>query len=194
MVSKYEKEGMTTQEAIDTILPQSFEFLEYIPMYPVEPATIPVINDLQKRGVVTIALTARSLDLTYRTIEQLAQLGIHFNGTGPVKCPIIYGDGKPAIYIEGIIFCGNHAKGEVLLDWFHQINYHPHKIIFLDDKLKNVEAVKKILPKNHYAYIGMRYAYLDEHKEKISSYIIEKEIKDFGHEYPDARPITPMYE
>ncbi len=192
MVSKFEAEGMTTQEAINAILPQSFELLEYIPMDPVEPVTVPVINDLQQRGLVTIALTARSLDLTYRTIDLLAQVGIYFQGTGPVQCPIVYGDGKPALYIQGILFCGNHAKGDVLVNWLNQTDYHPKKIIFIDDKQKNLEAVAKALPKGKYQYIGMRHSYLDTHKAKVSPEVMEKELKEFARKYPDARPITDM--
>lgn len=191
MVEKYKAEGKDTQEAINTILPQSFELLEYLPMEPIEPTTVSIIQDLKQRGIVTIALTARSLDLTYRTLDQLANMGIHFNGTGPIQCPLVYGKGKPALYMEGILFCGNHAKGEVLVHWLNQINYHPKKIIFIDDKMKNIEAVEKLLPP-HYYYIGLRYAYLDTHKEKVSLEVIEKELKEFAQQYPHARPITDM--
>ena len=142
--------------------------------------------------MVTIALTARSLDLTYRTIEQLAEVGIHFNGTGLFECPIVYGDGKPALYMNGVLFCGNHAKEKVLLNWLDQINYHPSKIIFIDDKMKNVTAVGNALAKHQFKYVGMRYAYLDEHKAKVSQEVIDKELKEFAQEYPDARPIAPM--
>ena len=163
-------------------------------MDPVEPVTVPLIHDLQQRCVITIALTARSLDLTYRTIEQLGQIGIHFNGAGPADCPIVYGDGKPALYIQGILFCGNHAKGEALINWLKEIDYHPNKIIFIDDKMKNLEAVDKMLPKNHYHFIGIRYAYLDSHKSKVSQKVIERELEEFARQNPDARPITDMPE
>lgn len=192
VVKKYEDEGMTTQQAINKLLPQSFELMEYIPMVPIEPGTVPVITNLQKDGIITIALTARSLDLTYRTIDQLASVGIHFNGKGPQECPIVYGDGKPALYMHGVLFCGNHTKEKVLLNWLNQIHYQPKKIIFIDDKMKNVTAVGKALPKHQYNYVGIRYAYLDEHKEKVPQEVIDRELREFAQQYPDARPLTPM--
>ncbi len=193
-VEGFESQGMTTAEAVNAVLPQSFELLEYIPMEPVESSTVAVINDLQKRGVTVIALTARSLDLTYRTVDQLAQLGIHFNGKGPVQCPMVYGEGKPALYIEGILFCGSQGKGETLINWLTHIHYRPTKIIFIDDKMKNIIGVEQKLLPYQYQFIGIRYSYLDTHKAKISPEIIEKELEEFTHQNPDARPITDLPE
>jgi hypothetical protein len=123
----------------------------------------------------------------------LWRIGIHFNGKGPAQCPIAsLGNGKPALYIQGILFCAGQDKGEVLIDWLKQMNFHPKKIIFIDDKIKNVMQVQKAVIKNKYPFIGLRYGYLDEYKKSITPEIMKKEFLDFMESHPEARPITEM--
>jgi hypothetical protein len=192
-VENYKKQGMTFDQAIEATLPLSFQIMEHTWMVPPEPTTVPVIKDLQNKGIVTISLTARSLDLTHRTIEQLFRMGILFNGKGLAQCPILNeANGTPALYIQGIIFSAGQDKGEMLAHWLSQVNYHPKKIIFIDDKIKNITAVEEVLRKYHYPYIGMRYGYLDEYKKSITPEIMEKELQEFLKKYPESRPIFNM--
>lgn len=193
-LENYQAQGMTSDQALAALLPLSFQILEYTWMVPVEPTTVHAINDLQKKGIIAIALTARSLDLTHRTLEQLWRIGIHFNGKGPAQCPIVSdSNGKPpALYIQGIIFSAGRDKGEALIDWLNQMNYHPKKIIFIDDKIKNITTVQKAVRKRNYPFVGLRYGYLDAYKKSITPEIMEKELQDFIKNNPDARPITDM--
>ena len=192
-VKLYEKQGMARKKAVDEIImPRLLQFMAHSWLEPVEPNTPAVIKELQEKGVMVVALTARSLDLTYRTIEQLAHIGITFAGTGPRNCPIAYGEGKPALYIDGIIFSGHHKKGEVLTHWFDQIDYHPKKIIFIDDGLKNIESVQRALADHNYSFIGIRYGYLDNYIKTVTPKIIAQEYKEFMDTFPESRPITTM--
>ena len=193
LTNAYEKQGMSHQQAVDSVLPLYFQIMAHIWFIPVEEnQTKQVVNYLQKNGVTVIALTARSLDIVYRTMEQLDHVGITFAGYGPTECPILYGKGKPSLYIHGIIFCGNYNKGEVLAYWLNKVNYHPKKVIIIDDKLKNILSVEKALHKRNYPFIGLRYGYLDNHIKTINQEIIKKELQEFQKQFPDARPITPM--
>ena len=191
-VHYHENKGMSHQDAINATLPHLLQIMFHSWMLPVEPATVKIVNNLQKRGTTVIALTARSLDLTYRTIEQLDHVGIHFIGKGPAKCPIKYGSAQPALYINGIIFCGNYDKGEVLAYWLTQINYHPRKVIFIDDKMKNIKSVEEALHKRGYPFVGIRYGYLDDFIKTINQEVIEKELNEFIKQYPESRPISSM--
>lgn len=189
---QFEKEGFTEKEAIDLIMPELLQISAYLPLVPVEKNTAKIVKNLQDKGVTVIALSARSLDLTYRTIEQLHEIGIHFKGKGPHNCLIQYGKGKPALYIDGIIFSGNHTKGEVIAHWFDQIDYHPKKVIFIDDKMKNLSSVEQALHKRNYPFIGIRYGYLDDYIKTITPEKIEQERTEFQHKFPESRPITAM--
>ncbi len=177
MVGKKEQQGMNHQDAIDHVLPTLIYLQDTITVVPVEPDTVPIINKIQNNNITVIALTARSLDLAHRTVQQIHSLGIDLSSNLPHECPIQYGDGKPALYIDGIIFVGNHDKGEVLAHWLSQINYTPTKVIFIDDKLKNVTSVEKAMRAKHIPFIGIRYSHLDEYIQNINLDTIDKEYK-----------------
>jgi hypothetical protein len=183
------KEGLTEQEAINTILPLYKQVIAYIDFVAVEHDTSVVVSSLQKRGISVIGLTARSLDLARRTVEQLAHIGIIFDKTDPEECPIKYGTGKPALYLGGIIFTGNYSKGEVVAAWLKQIDYKPKKIIFIDDKLKNVVSVEQALCKRNFPFYGLRYDYLDKRVKDFNWDKTQKELEIFLKKHPESRPI-----
>lgn len=184
------QQGLSHQKAIDLIIPELLHIHRNTWMIPIEENTVSVINDLQKRGISVIALTARSLDLAHRTIEQLHRMGIVFTKTDPHECPIKYGEGKPGLYIDGIIFSGNYNKGEMLVNWFKQIKYRPTKIIFIDDKLKNLHAVEKALHDRNYPFIGIRYGAMDQEVKDFTLQSIEKEKREFYDKYPFEIPVV----
>ncbi len=176
--------GKSDQEVLDILLPTVFHIQFNTWLVPVEKDTVEVINNLQKKGVSVVALTARSLELAHRTIEQLHHLGIYFTKTDPHECPIKYGNKKPGLYIDGIIFSGNYDKGEMLVNWFKQIKYRPTKIIFIDDKLKNIQSVEKALHNRDYPFIGIRYGYADEQIRNFSLESVAAEQEQFFTEHP----------
>ncbi len=182
--------GKSDQQALETLLPMVFHVQFNTWLVPVEKNTIEVIDNLQKKGVTVIALTARSLELAHRTIEQLHHIGIYFTKTDPYECPIKYGDKKPGLYIDGIIFSGNYDKGEMLVNWFKQIKYRPKKVIFIDDKLKNLRSVEKALHNRDYPFIGIRYGYADDQIRNFSLESIADEQKQFFEKHPFAKPLA----
>ncbi len=182
-VKQFELAGKNIDEAIQLTLPELFHIQFHSWMEPVEKDTVQVIKNLQDKGVTVIALTARSLELTQRTIEQLHRMGVYFTKTDPYECPLTHGHGhgKAGLYIDGIIFSGNHSKGEMIVSWFNQIDYRPKKIIFVDDKLKNVESVEKALHNRDYPFIGIRYGHEDELVKKFTlESVAEKEAAFFA--------------
>ncbi len=161
MLESFKSQGLSQEKALEKLLPISFQIHYYSWMIPVEKDTVSVVNTLQKKGVSVIGLTARSLELTQRTIEQLDHMGIYFTKTDPHECPLKYGMEKPGLYIDGIIFSGRYNKGEMVYNWFKAIKYQPKKVIFIDDKLKNLESVEQALVKRNFPFIGIRYSHED---------------------------------
>ena len=80
MVHQLEASGKSHQEAINLVLPLFIHIQRDTWLVPVEKDTIPVINALQEKGVSVMALTARSLEVTYRTLEQLHDRDYPFIG------------------------------------------------------------------------------------------------------------------
>lgn len=158
-------------------------------LIPGEPSAIPLIEKLQKNNVTVIALTTRDYHILYRTLQQLDRIGIDFSQTSPNKSFQPYGTHEPVLYEHGIIFTGGHDKGTVLLYWLNQMNYKPTKIIFIDDKLKNVKSVKQAAQKNNYPFVGIRYGYFDHHIENLDMKKAEQEYNELLEKFPESRPI-----
>jgi hypothetical protein len=192
MYQRYLAKGYNKQDAVYAVLPVYKQVILETDFVPVEKETVSLVKKLQNKNVTVIGLTARSLDLCYRTIEQLDKVGIRFDVSNPHECPIKYGTDKPALYVDGIIFCGNYNKGEVLVSWLKQIDYQPSKVIFVDDKLKNVKSVERALHKRDFPFYGLRYANLDDRVAQFDWNHTQKELKKFLKKHPESRPI-PAY-
>ncbi len=190
-IERLKKEGKNFQEAVKHLVPIYLQIHQHTQMVPVENETVPLVRELQKKGITVIALTARSISLTNRTAAQLQQMGIDFSLNLPYKFPIVYEpeNGQPAIYLGGIIFVGNHDKGEVLVHWLEQTGISPHKVIFVDDKMKNIRSVEKALCKQHYPFIGIRYSRLDERVKNFNVWQADKELEQFIEAHPESRPV-----
>ena len=146
--------------------------------------TLDTINFLQHWGFKTMALTARSQNIYESTLRQFAssRLKIDFTSSSPYPKATYPGsivtfnetsDAKgDCRYFNGILFCGNHNKGEKLIQLLRLSNYHPKAIILIDDKRANLEKVEAALKSNPaYAdiiFIGLRYGACDEAVSKFN--------------------------
>jgi FMN phosphatase YigB (HAD superfamily) len=173
----YVRQGMTEQQAVEKIIPYYFYLHRTLSLQLVEQHIPFFIEELKKQGIMVIALTARSNELVERTFEQLAEVGLDFSGS-------CFGG---AIDVEeacswcsrrGIIFCGNNNKGRVLMQVLDHLQYKPEKIIFVDDKLKHVQAVQEYAHERGIAFVGIRYNRLDE---KVNNFVLRSEylVPDF---------------
>ena len=97
---------------------------------------------------------------------------------------------SPAIYINGIIFAGAQNKGEVLNHWLEHLQFRPKKIIFVDDKLKNVRAVQQVMEANSHPFVGIRYGLLDQRVADLDMHKTEQEYQALLESYPDRKPIS----
>lgn len=182
-------EGMEKQDAINAIMPVYKQVVHNVIFEQIEPETVSVIHTLQKKGLTVIGFTARALHLIYPTIEHLNHIGVSFDQSDPHECPIKYGVGEPAVYVNGTIFTGKYSKGEVLAAWLKQIDYQPKKVIFVDDKLKNIKSVEQSLHKRNFPFIGLRYSFLDERVKQFDWDTTQKEFEQFLQQHPESRPI-----
>jgi len=100
-----------------------------------------VIQDLQTNGVCVIGLTSRSIQLKDVTLKELhVDLDIHFTQLSE-KSINISGFSQDALFTQGILFCGNNAKGPTLNELFNQLHINPETIIFADDDECNLKSV-----------------------------------------------------
>jgi len=121
----------------------------------VEETTPALIQELQSRGIKTIALTACRTgpygvleSLERWRIEDLLSFEIDFSQAFPEIDRHLYHDLVPpgARYVpafeKGCIFSAETPKGKVLKAFLERHQLHPRRVIFVDDLLSNHKSVR----------------------------------------------------
>lgn len=89
-------------------------------------------------------------------------------------------------FIDGMLFASGVDKGKVLAEFLSKIpQYKFKKIIFIDDKLKNLKSVEKISKKFGAKFIGIEYTYFKT--KKRSPLDIEKAKKQYEALFTEKR-------
>lgn len=133
------------------------------PYKTVEPTTATLVADLQSQGHAVFAFTARGRTQWYTTdLEgvdqfthaQLHHVGIDFKNT---QIPAELQSLEDKYFYDGIIFAQHIKKGDLLKHLFKDLNYSPSLIIFVDDKLDQVQSVEAALKEVGIPFIGFWY-------------------------------------
>ncbi len=181
MIKEEQSQGKDFVQALNVVLPIYYEVQLQIPLQLIEQSAPRFLSDLQKEGYDIMALTARSLPLVNRTISQLSAIDIDFshNHIGPVyairQAPYIY------MYKRGILFSGDNNKGDALIDFLDFCQIVPSKVVFVDDKLKNLHAVEDAVEKRGIEFVGIRYSKLDDYVAAFDMHKAAKELDEFHH-------------
>lgn len=139
----------------------------------VDSDTLKIFDSIKKRHIPTTVLTKCSTK-SYGVIDNMAdfrmnelrKLGLDFTKLSPFTKDAILPDmvtdrpekqTKTPIVKSGMIFTSRLNKAKVLENVFKQYNFHPTKIIFIDDKLKNLRALEELSQKLHIDFIGFEF-------------------------------------
>lgn len=128
-----------------------------------------IIKNLQKRKIQVLALTSfrRGLLGNIQSVEdwrnlQLKNYDINFSITAGL--PQNYfeinnlkeSEGlKKPVYRDGIIYTDLHSKSDVLASFLKQLNLNPKEIIFIDDRLSNIQELETLCKNFNINYIGI---------------------------------------
>ncbi len=140
--------------------------ISYIPME----KNIPnFINSLHEKNIKTMAFTAREWKVRKFTSNNLSNAGINLDKISiydktieeaPVKNQYGYGYENNILYlIRGKDFTKATQKGSVIIKFFKKINYKPEKVIFIDNRLDNVQDVVSSLNQFGIKIIGIWYKF-----------------------------------
>lgn len=131
----------------------------------VEPASASIIQALQAKGVPMMGLTTQGLALATRTYQQLKQNSILINQTTPMKkdCYLMV-NSHGVLYRNGILFTSGTKKGKALFALFDEMNYHPERIVFVNDKESHLLDVAEEANNRGVEFLGLRYSYSDSKK------------------------------
>lgn len=132
-------------EKINIVHSLMWHVSEYVPVMPIDSLTPALISDLQEmEDVVALAFTARFPVFTASseniTAMQLEKIGVNFSKTDYPKQL----DDHHSFH-QGIIFSAGKIKGPHLQDMLQTIDHIPAKVVFVDDKLKQVVSVHQTM-------------------------------------------------
>ncbi len=183
-------DGHPVDEALSAALAPYCYAQHHSWLEPIEADTVDTVKSLQQHGITVIALTARGLYLFYRTLEQLSKIDIDFTHTSPRDPVAPYGVKNQSLYSHGIIFAGALNKGDVLKHWLKQLRFQPKKIIFVDDKLKNIKSVANAMKTTNSSFVGIRYGHLDKRVKDFDMHKTEQEYQALLAHSTDRKPIN----
>lgn len=125
-----------------------------------------------------MGLTHRQPSVAQATVRQVASLGFDFITTAPSKDSFVVPAASPTLYLQGILFVSDYnKKGDVFMPFLSMITKSPKKVVFIDDKRKNVEELEQTLMKYGIEYVGIYYTAIEHAKPVYSRDLAEYQYK-----------------
>ena len=168
-IAKFKTQGLEERTAKDRGVARFAQVQMRTAVQAVERQTPTLIHYLQKNNIRVLALTARPLNITQRTSQQLQSLGLNLSLTAPPANVTTSLGTEPVIYYQGLLIVGPHNnKGQVLFNFIKNYVTAPiSKIVFVDDKAHNVKDVEASLQSVTIPPFEYRYAAADK---KVASF------------------------
>jgi FMN phosphatase YigB (HAD superfamily) len=151
-----------------------------VQVVPVEEGVRSILAILNQKNVTHFALTARSAVLKDVTKKQLQILNHSFADSFPKqKDPELLKE-----YLDqGIIFSGSTPKGELLKQIIENSDIKFTKIIFIDDKLYNLESVEKSFEHSNIILQSYRYGAADTFVNSFNPQVADIEYSIFKEQH-----------
>ena len=174
------QKGMSREEAIADAYPGWIKTQKACKVKPLENSFVPTLLILQSKGITIMGLTHRQPSVADSTAQQVGSLDFDFLTTAPSKESFVVPAKTPTLYFQGILFVGDYNKKiDIFEPFLAMIKKSPKKIVFIDDKRKNVEELEN-LTRYGIEYIGVHYTAI-EHSKPV--YI--REIAEFQYKFLD---------
>jgi hypothetical protein len=137
----------------------------------VDPKVLDLIALIQQKHAKVIGLSNADAgdwgpikDMEDLRLQELTQERIDFSASFPIKKYIKFPslrslahDNRTPIFKHGVLFACKVPKGKVLNVFLRSLKWKPHKIIFTDDKMKNVESVRDFCQQQRIPFQGFQY-------------------------------------
>lgn len=158
------EKGMSREEAIADAYPDWVKTQKVCNVKPLEENFVPLLLMLQSKNITIMGLTHRQPSVADSTARQVSSLGFDFLTTAPSKDSFVVPAKTPTLYFQGILFVGDYNKKiDIFEPFLSLIKKNPKKIVFIDDKRKNVEELEG-LTKCGIEYIGVHYTAIEDSK------------------------------
>jgi FMN phosphatase YigB (HAD superfamily) len=92
----------------------------------------------------------------------LRSQGIHLDHSTVFAHEVAWRSSEPARFRSGVLFVGEtNDKGKLLLELLRRLGLRPSRIVFIDDKVKNVRSVDQALRQAKIPSMVFRYGAAD---------------------------------
>jgi FMN phosphatase YigB (HAD superfamily) len=157
-VVELKKSGLSDQVAFSQALAEWRFIHSFTRVQTPEITTAALIHDLQARGYALMGLTTRFPEDAPMTQRELRDVNIDLSRSSVTKDAVDIPLKPPVQFAGGILFVTLlNKKGEALKAFLSEIDFHPKKILFIDDKLSHVKDVEEACLSMGIDYIGIRY-------------------------------------
>lgn len=148
----------------------------------VQPGSAKLIRGQQEKKIPLMGLTTRDIFLATCTLGQLESLEIDLSKTAPHLSEVYFlNDGdKSVVFKQGVLFTSNSHKGKAFMRFLHEANFHPKKVVFINDKESHLAQVAESCKLASIPFIGLRYGFLDEKVASFDKAIAEVQSGHFG--------------
>lgn len=134
----------------------------------VDPSILNILEDLKRRQIPTLALTAmytgkfgRIEKIEDWRINELKGVGIDFSETTPIKKTIflenLTDDNGTPLLKAGVILTGFQDKAKILEAVLQGTGYTPKSIIFIDDNISYLKPVQEMCNRMGISFLGIHF-------------------------------------
>lgn len=174
------EKGMSRDEAIADFYPNWIKTQKICKVQPLEESFVPLLLTLQSKKITIMGLTHRQPSVADSTARQVHSLGFDFLTTAPSQDSFVVPSKTPTLYFQGILFVGDYNKKiDIFQPFLSLIKTSPKKVVFIDDKRKNVEELEG-LTKYGIEYIGVHYTAIED-----SEPVYSRELAEFQYKFLD---------
>lgn len=183
-LKKHSAEGLNYEKALDKALAEWEAVRHLTEVRIVEKGTEGIIKEIQASNITVMGLTTQGLALAARTVVQLKSLDIDLSLTAPSSENVYFVNGREGVlYRHGILFTSGTNKGNALKTLLERIDFHPDKIVFINDKKTHLNDLEKGVNSMGIEFIGLRYSHEDVRVANFNNAItdIQWAHSTFGH-------------
>jgi len=170
--------GKSREDAFHSVYPLWKKTQIMTEVTPVESNFVEAIKQLQNRNIIVMGLTHRQLFIVPETLRQLNSIGVSFEPSAPSQETFNISANQPALFTQGILFVDDfNTKGDIFRLLLQQLGKKPKKIVFIDDKKKNVEEFAQATLSEEIEYVGVYYTAVEQEPQIYSTELAEYQLR-----------------
>lgn len=177
MVEQKKAEGFDYTHAVNSSLPIYYLVAFNIDLQLLDNKSLYVLEKLKEMNAKSMCLTARSLYVAERTLEQLKKINLDFNP--PSEEEKVLTLAHTSLFKKGCLFSGLNDKGEALFAYLDSLGLRPDNIIFIDDKHSNIKTVELAVLNRQIPFTGIHYTFVEDRLKSYNHAEAEEELSKF---------------